>query len=355
MRQKISIILAVLLCLAAAAGLAEGAPGGAVLTFSSFDGGGHEYSVEIDDPALLTCTLTRDYGSNHDPLEDGSPYTATLAFQGLRPGSTTVIVLGRSPILENDDHLYTATVDDALNVTLTPVRAISTFYLYRSGDAFFDIHSIARDGNGYSDSINDGAPQPIDTASVEALMGVVDAYGLEGWDGFDDSREDVLDGESFWLEFRLTDGTHICARGDNAFPEHYHQAMGEIQDILDSAQIGTQEETTMKLTINDIPVPVTWEDNPSVTALKALLPLKIRMSMYGGFEQVGAIGESLPREDRQTTTAAGDIVLYSGNQIVIFYGSNSWAYTRLGHVDLSAAEMEALLGDGDVVLALSAE
>ncbi len=56
------------------------------------------------------------------------------------------------------------------------------------------------------------------------------------------------------------------------------------------------------------------------------------MSMYGGFEQVGEIGTSLPRNDVQTTTSAGDIVLYSGNQIVIFYGNNSWAYTRLGHI-----------------------
>ena len=58
----------------------------------------------------------------------------------------------------------------------------------------------------------------------------------------------------------------------------------------------------------------------------------------------------------QTTTAAGDIVLYAGNQIVVFYGSNAWAYTRLGHItDQSAADMEALLGHGDVTLSLRLE
>ena len=68
----------------------------------------------------------------------------------------------------------------------------------------------------------------------------------------------------------------------------------------------------------------------------------------------GAIGTSLPRNDVQTTTSAGDIVLYSGNQIVIFYGSNSWAYTRLGHItDLSAAEMTDLLGNGAVTNTIS--
>ncbi len=69
-------------------------------------------------------------------------------------------------------------------------------------------------------------------------------------------------------------------------------------------------------------------------------PLTIQMSMYGGFEQVGPIGQSLPENDSRTTTQAGDIVLYVGNQIVVFYGSNSWAYTRLGHItDKSTQEM----------------
>ena len=81
-------------------------------------------------------------------------------------------------------------------------------------------------------------------------------------------------------------------------------------------------------------------------------PLTIQMSMYGGFEQVGPIGQSIVRDDRQTTTEPGDIVLYSGNQVVIFYGSNAWAYTRLGHVDLPQNELEELLGNGDVVLTI---
>ena len=90
-------------------------------------------------------------------------------------------------------------------------------------------------------------------------------------------------------------------------------------------------------------------------ALKALAeeePLTIQLSMYGGFEQVGPIGQTIVSNDRQTTTKAGDIVLYSGNQIVVFYGSNSWAYTRLGHIELTQKEMKKLLGNGDVKLTL---
>ncbi|MBQ7186116.1 MAG: hypothetical protein IJR91_00645 [Ruminococcus sp.] len=113
----------------------------------------------------------------------------------------------------------------------------------------------------------------------------------------------------------------------------------------------------MKLEIAGTPVTVEWEDNESTAALKELCrsaPLNIQLSMYGGFEQVGDIGSSLPRDDVQTTTASGDIVLYSGDKIVIFYGSNSWAYTRLGHVtDSSGRTMEELLGGGDVSITIS--
>ena len=87
-----------------------------------------------------------------------------------------------------------------------------------------------------------------------------------------------------------------------------------------------ETETMLRLKIGDTDVAVNWEENESVEALKALCrdePLTIHMSMYGGFEQVGPIGQSLPRNDSQTTTQAGDIVLYSGNQVVIFYGSNA--------------------------------
>ena len=123
-------------------------------------------------------------------------------------------------------------------------------------------------------------------------------------------------------------------------------------------QMTDKEETTMKLKLGDTEVPVTWEKNDSVTALKNLAakePLTIQMSMYGGFEQVGPIGQSIVRHDQQTSTQAGDIVLYSGDQIVVFYGTNSWAYTRLGHVDLSQEELEDLLGNGDVLLTLQME
>ena len=120
--------------------------------------------------------------------------------------------------------------------------------------------------------------------------------------------------------------------------------------VSDNGQVSED----MKMSINGTMVNVVWEQNESVDALKQLAaqkPLTINMSMYGGFEQVGSIGQNLPKNDVQTTTSAGDIVLYSGNQIVVFYGSNSWAYTRLGKItDKSASQMKDLLGNGDVTI-----
>lgn len=119
----------------------------------------------------------------------------------------------------------------------------------------------------------------------------------------------------------------------------------------------SEKEFTMR--IADTKVNVEWEDNDSVAALKQLAaekPLTIDMSMYGGFEQVGGIGKTLPSDDKKIKTEAGDIVLYSSDQIVVFYGSNTWEYTRLGKVkDLSKGDLKDLLSNGDVTITISFE
>ena len=81
--------------------------------------------------------------------------------------------------------------------------------------------------------------------------------------------------------------------------------------------------------------------------------MTIQMRMYGDFEQVGSLGADITSDDVQMTTGPGDIVLYSGNQIVIFYGSNSWAYTKLGKLKASQEELESMLANGDVEVFLS--
>ena len=134
-------------------------------------------------------------------------------------------------------------------------------------------------------------------------------------------------------------------------------ALNGSYDVLIELDESEEEGASMmQMEINDTPVTVAWENNESVAALKELAAngLTIQMSMYGGFEQVGSIGQRLPSSDVQTSTSSGDIVLYSSNQLVVFYGSNSWAYTRLGHItDKTPEEMRTLLSNGDVTITIS--
>ena len=138
-------------------------------------------------------------------------------------------------------------------------------------------------------------------------------------------------------------------------PTQMVDATEEPQEIP-STQAEEVQEKMLEMKIAGTPVTVAWEDNEAVAALKEYCRDRIRtipLSMYGGFEQVGSIGTSLPQNDVQTTTQSGDIVLYSGNQLVVFYGSNSWAYTRLGHItDKSQDELTSLLSNGDVSITL---
>ena len=118
------------------------------------------------------------------------------------------------------------------------------------------------------------------------------------------------------------------------------------------------QQDPLVMLINGKAVNVEWEDNASVDALRRMAAknaLKIKMSKYGGFEQYGEIGKTLPANDREITTSAGDIVLYEQNQMVVFYGSNTWSYTRLGKINLSKDELKDLLSNGNVTITLSME
>ena len=128
-------------------------------------------------------------------------------------------------------------------------------------------------------------------------------------------------------------------------------------DIATEQENETERVTDIKINVKveNHTFQANVESNSAVDAFVDMMresPITIRMSDYGGFEKVGSLGESLPTSDRQTTTEAGDIVLYSGNQIVIFYGTNSWSYTRLGHVD-DLDGWEEALGNEDVTVTFS--
>jgi len=114
------------------------------------------------------------------------------------------------------------------------------------------------------------------------------------------------------------------------------------------------EEKTMKLFIDEQELEMTWEDNASVKAINELTPLLITMHRYGGFEQVGAIGQSIVSSDQRITTNPGDVVLYASDQIVVFFGNNTWEYTKLGHINLDQSKLNDLLNKDSVCLVLRA-
>lgn len=113
----------------------------------------------------------------------------------------------------------------------------------------------------------------------------------------------------------------------------------------------------LKLSIDDIDVDVEWEENDSVKAIKDIVKngnIIINAHQYGCFEQVGEIGQSIVSNNMQMTTEPGDIVLYNGNNIVVFFGNNSWSYTKLGKINgKSLSELKALLDKNNVVLNIS--
>ena len=143
-----------------------------------------------------------------------------------------------------------------------------------------------------------------------------------------------------------------CANGSRGIKS---SDKGELSDMKISIQI-TSDSGKSELT-------ATLVDNSSAVAFYELLkkgPLTVDMHDYGSFEKVGSLGTSLPRNDTQITTTAGDIILYQGNQITIYYDTNSWNFTRLGKVvstssttSITQAELKKILGKGNVTAVFS--
>ena len=111
---------------------------------------------------------------------------------------------------------------------------------------------------------------------------------------------------------------------------------------------------TIYIKVNNNVLNIELEENSATKELKERLKngdIIVNAHEYGGFEKVGDLGFSLPREDTNITTSVGDIVLYQGNQISLFYNSNSWSYTKLGKIqNVSSSELKNILGNGDVTI-----
>ncbi|HIY53232.1 MAG TPA: hypothetical protein H9832_04680 [Candidatus Agathobaculum merdavium] len=118
-----------------------------------------------------------------------------------------------------------------------------------------------------------------------------------------------------------------------------------------------QEEHTLIITVGEQQFYATFADNSSAEEFQQLLaqgPLTIQMEDYGGFEKVGPLGTTLTRNDESITTQPGDVILYQGNQITIYYGTNTWSFTRLATID-DPTDLQARLGEGTVSVTFSLE
>lgn len=133
-------------------------------------------------------------------------------------------------------------------------------------------------------------------------------------------------------------------------------------EILSDEDIGNymnenNENTNLTLSVDRTPLSVKWENNESVSALKKLASekdLTIKAHQYGGFEQVGSLPQRIESNDVHMTAQPGDIMLYSSNSVVLYYGTNTWSYTKLGHIEnLSEAELKKLLSGETVTLTFS--
>ena len=163
-----------------------------------------------------------------------------------------------------------------------------------------------------------------------------------------------------------------CAQGQSAQPASsaaQSSASGSTGSGATSAEQGgggasashnsgtTLEVRPISVTIGETTLQATLADTEAAAALAERLqagPVTLNLHAYGGFEKVGPLPWALPTADSQTTTEPGDIMLYQGDQITIFMGSNTWAYTPLGHIDgIAPNDLIAVLGDGDTDVTLS--
>lgn len=118
------------------------------------------------------------------------------------------------------------------------------------------------------------------------------------------------------------------------------------------------DKKEMKLYVNGIYVPVFWKKNRSVEDIKKQLEkedINVSLKVYGKNEQFGFLKRSFIKDDIKMTTKCGDIVLYDGDKIVLFYAPNTWEYTKIGEINLSDEEIVKMLSDKDVSIKISFE
>ena len=249
MRRTMMLLLALCFAMGGCTASQKGS-GATQLSFHSFDGGGPQYSVRVDDPTLVSVAEKRRYSKKDHEVLEGAGYEVIFTFTGLRAGTTAMTVEERSPIAGNCDRIYEVTVDEQLRVTLREVTV---------------------------EDLNEA----VATTAVLVI-----------------ETEDRL----FYAAF---------------------------------------------------------EDTPAAAALRDRLndgPIAVELHDYGRFEKVGDLPWTLETGDEEITTEAGDVTLYEGDKISIYYDRNTWSLTRLARIyNVTGEELREALGEGDVTALLYLE
>lgn len=163
----------------------------------------------------------------------------------------------------------------------------------------------------------------------------------------------------FFLCLLLITASLLCSCSDQKYTSERTPSNTEgATDSKTTPSEPKQQEKELITIVNGTIVDVAWEYNETVTELLDLAKNKaitVYTTIYGGFEQVGSLPQSFPKKDVQMTTEPGDVVLYSGNPLVVFFGSNTWSYTKLGHINLAAERLAELLGSESAVIEIKYE
>ena len=184
---------------------------------------------------------------------------------------------------------------------------------------------------------------------------------------------DELDGASFTVTFSFTglkpgetvmtieERSPIAGNVDHNYSVNVDQNLNVSIDLLTTTDLDAFADShpTLVIAVNDKEFYAALEDNSSAEAFAEKLssgPIGVEMQDYGNFEKVGPLPWSLPRNDEQITTEPGDVILYQGNQITIYYDENTWNFTRLAKInDVTREELLEAFGDGDAAVAFWVE
>lgn len=119
-------------------------------------------------------------------------------------------------------------------------------------------------------------------------------------------------------------------------------------------RISLDGEYQVKITVNGEVMTATMENNTSAQAFRKLIEKNsktVRMRDHGSMEKVGMLWKGLPSNNQNIVTAPGDIILYMGSSLVVYYEPNSWNFTKMGHInDVSQEKLKEILGTGRVTM-----